>query len=81
MSANGGTTRPSKIGLIGYWLIIVEGKRVIRLKGSESGVFGRVYPEMLALKQAGCDFELITGISSALSRSFISCNSPDPKGY
>jgi uroporphyrinogen III methyltransferase/synthase len=44
-----------------------EGKRVIRLKSGDPGVFGRVYPEMLALKQAGCDFELITGISSALA--------------
>ncbi len=44
-----------------------EGKRVIRLKSGDPGVFGRVYPEMLALKRAGCDFELITGISSALA--------------
>lgn len=44
-----------------------EGKRVIRLKSGDPGVFGRVYPEMFALNEAGCDFELIAGISSALA--------------
>jgi uroporphyrinogen III methyltransferase/synthase len=44
-----------------------EGKKVIRLKSGDPGVFGRIYPEMLALNTAECDFELIAGISSALA--------------
>lgn len=44
-----------------------RGKRVVRLKSGDPMVFGRVYPEMLALQTAGCDFSLIPGISSALA--------------
>jgi uroporphyrinogen III methyltransferase / synthase len=43
------------------------GKRVIRLKSGDPIVFGRVYAEMAALQAAGCDFQLIPGISSALA--------------
>jgi uroporphyrinogen III methyltransferase/synthase len=44
-----------------------RGKRVVRLKSGDPLVFGRVYPEMEALRAAGCAFELIPGISSALA--------------
>ena len=44
-----------------------EGKIVIRLKSGDAGVFGRIYPEILALKAANCNFELVPGISSALA--------------
>ncbi|MDV3001775.1 MAG: Uroporphyrinogen-III C-methyltransferase [Chroococcopsis gigantea SAG 12.99] len=44
-----------------------EGKRVVRLKSGDPGVFGRIYPEILSLQEANCDYELIPGISSALA--------------
>ncbi|MGB2925152.1 MAG: uroporphyrinogen-III C-methyltransferase [Limnothrix sp.] len=42
-------------------------KRVVRLKGGDPYIFGRSHPEVLALRQAGCDFEVIPGISSVLA--------------
>lgn len=44
-----------------------EGKRVVRLKGGDPLIFGRVYPEMRSLHDARCDFELVPGITSALA--------------
>ncbi len=44
-----------------------SGKRVVRLKGGDPYIFGRSHPEILALQAAGCDFEVIPGISSALA--------------
>lgn len=44
-----------------------SGKWVVRLKGGDPYIFGRSHPEVLALKQAGCDFEVIPGISSVLA--------------
>ncbi|WP_024544551.1 uroporphyrinogen-III C-methyltransferase [Picosynechococcus sp. NKBG15041c] len=44
-----------------------SGKRVVRLKGGDPYIFGRSHPEILALKEAACDFEVIPGISSALA--------------
>ncbi|MBV5261692.1 uroporphyrinogen-III C-methyltransferase, partial [Synechococcus moorigangaii CMS01] len=44
-----------------------SGKRVVRLKGGDPYIFGRSHPEILALRGAGCDFEVIPGISSALA--------------
>jgi uroporphyrinogen III methyltransferase/synthase len=43
-----------------------QGKQVIRLKSGDPFIFGRANPEINALQAAGCDFELIPGISSAL---------------
>lgn len=43
-----------------------EGKTVVRLKGGDPLVFGRGGEEALACEEAGIEFELIPGISSAL---------------
>ncbi len=43
-----------------------EGKRVVRLKAGDPFVFGRAAAEIQALKAAGCNFEVVPGLSSAL---------------
>ncbi|HEY9663725.1 MAG TPA: uroporphyrinogen-III C-methyltransferase, partial [Allocoleopsis sp.] len=44
-----------------------QGRQVVRLKSGDPFVFGRSAAEIEALAQAGCDFEVIPGISSALA--------------
>lgn len=43
------------------------GHVVVRLKGGDPMVFGRVHSEIRALARAGCAFEVVPGISSALA--------------
>ena len=45
----------------------LENKQVIRLKSGDPLIFGRCILEIAALKNAGCEFEIIPGISSALA--------------
>ncbi|MBO9479011.1 uroporphyrinogen-III C-methyltransferase [Shimia sp. R11_0] len=42
-----------------------SGAHVVRLKSGDSGIFGRLEEEMTALKEAGIDFEIIPGVTSA----------------
>ena len=44
-----------------------EGKQVVRLKSGDPLIFGRSYSEMRALTEAGCDYEIVPGITSALA--------------
>lgn len=43
------------------------GKRVVRLKNGDPFIFGRSNAEIAALSTAGCDFEVVPGLSSALA--------------
>ncbi len=45
----------------------LEKKQVIRLKSGDPFIFGRCILEIEALKNAGCEFEIVPGISSALA--------------
>jgi uroporphyrin-III C-methyltransferase len=44
-----------------------QGKQVVRLKTGDPLIFGRTTSEIQALKAAGCDYEIIPGISSVLA--------------
>ena len=50
--------------LVAYCL---QGKQVIRLKSGDPFIFGRANEEIDAIEAAGCPFELIPGISSAIA--------------
>ena len=43
------------------------GKQVVRLKSGDPFIFGRSSSEIQALIEAGCEFEVVPGISSALA--------------
>ena len=43
----------------------LAGRRVVRLKSGDSGVFGRLEEEMTALRDAGLRYEIIPGVPSA----------------
>jgi uroporphyrin-III C-methyltransferase len=43
-----------------------EGKQVVRLKGGDPLLFGRVGEEMEALARAGIEFEVVPGVTSAM---------------
>jgi uroporphyrinogen III methyltransferase/synthase len=44
-----------------------QGKQVVRLKSGDPLIFGRSVSEIRALVEAGCEFELVPGISSAIA--------------
>ena len=46
---------------------VLEGKNVVRLKGGDPGVFGRVGEEAAALAENGLSFEIVPGITSGIS--------------
>jgi uroporphyrin-III C-methyltransferase len=41
-----------------------RGRRVVRLKGGDPGIFGRLGDELTALRAAGIPYEIIPGVSS-----------------
>lgn len=43
----------------------ITGKRVVRLKSGDAGLFGRLEEEIAALTDAGIAFEIIPGVASA----------------
>ncbi len=50
--------------LVDYCL---QGKRVVRLKSGDPWIFGRSLPEISALQEANCEWEVVAGISSAIA--------------
>lgn len=42
-----------------------DGRRVVRLKSGDAGIFGRLEEELIALSEAGIAFEIIPGVTSA----------------
>ncbi|MEM8717585.1 MAG: uroporphyrinogen-III C-methyltransferase, partial [Cyanobacteria bacterium P01_G01_bin.4] len=44
-----------------------QGLRVVRLKSGDPGIFGRLVQEVRALNDAGCRYEVVPGVSSAIS--------------
>lgn len=49
-----------------------KGRRVVRLKGGDPGIFGRGGEEMQALKAANIPYEVVPGVTSALAASALS---------
>jgi len=43
------------------------GGRIVRLKSGDSGLFGRLEEELVALRAAGIDYEIIPGVPSAIA--------------
>lgn len=50
--------------LVDYALM---GQRVVRLKSGDSGLFGRLEEELVALRKAGIPYEIIPGVPSAFA--------------
>jgi uroporphyrin-III C-methyltransferase len=57
-----------------------RGKRVVRLKGGDSGLFSRGGEEILALRAAGVPFEIIPGVSSLFAGAAAALFSPTHRG-
>jgi len=47
----------------------LEGKIVVRLKGGDPCIFGRVTEEAIALNEAGVGFEIVPGVTAAIAAS------------
>jgi uroporphyrin-III C-methyltransferase len=46
---------------------VQTGAQVVRLKSGDPFIFGRTTSEIQALRSAGCDYEVVAGVSSALA--------------
>jgi siroheme synthase len=44
-----------------------QGKCVVRLKGGDPSLFGRLTDETRALEAAGIDYEIVPGITAAIA--------------
>lgn len=44
-----------------------SGRRVVRLKSGDAGIFGRLEEEITALRDAGIGFEIVPGVPSAVA--------------
>lgn len=44
-----------------------SGAKVVRLKSGDSGLFGRLEEEIVACRDAGIDYEIIPGVTSAMA--------------
>src|SRR5205823_13916541 len=58
-----------------------EGKQVVRLKGGDPLLFGRVGEEMEALARAGVEFEVIPGVTSAMGAAAAAKNPLTDRRY
>ena len=47
------------------------GARVVRLKSGDGGLFGRLEEELLALRAAGIDYEIVPGVPSACAAAAV----------
>lgn len=45
----------------------LSGRRVVRLKSGDAGIFGRLEEEITALRDAGIGFEIVPGVPSAVA--------------
>lgn len=47
----------------------LEGKTVVRLKGGDPCIFGRITEEVVALNEVGVGFEIVPGVTAAIAAS------------
>ncbi len=48
-----------------------SGQKVVRLKSGDAGLFGRLEEEVVALREAGIDFEIIPGVTTPCAAAAI----------